>query len=69
MLLEGFRQGEFVSLGRGQLEFGSLVPDLQHKSKSIGSALQDVPTRPRRAADRVAGSECIHQNRAQRQAP
>jgi hypothetical protein len=36
MLLEGFRQRELVSLGRGQLEFGSFVPNLQHARKSMG---------------------------------
>jgi hypothetical protein len=69
MRLEGFRQRQLVSLGRGQLEFGSFVSNLQHARKSIGSALQDVPTRSRRPGDAVTGGECIHQKRTQRQAP
>ena len=35
MRLERFLQGELVSGGRGQLEFGRLVPNLQHVEESI----------------------------------
>jgi hypothetical protein len=50
MLLEGFRQGEIVSLGRRQLEFGSLVPNLQHRKKVywVSSAGRTNPTASRR---------------------